>query len=131
MNDAGNDPRSYVKGSGTEGNMNIVSNFRIHDRRKIECMHKGVVELPPTKGNYPQSLKAGSVTGTAKLRRGTVENTILSLSFDVFHDVSIHPPVQPYVCLSVHLSIVLNTRVSIMSPMEPLLPEPHILLNFL
>lgn len=25
--------------------MNIVSNFRIHDRRKIECMRKGVVEL--------------------------------------------------------------------------------------
>lgn len=52
----------------------------------------------------PQSLKADSVAGTAKLRHGTVENnTILSLSFDVVHDVSIHPPVQPYVYLSIHL----------------------------
>jgi hypothetical protein len=25
--------------------MNIVNAFRIHDRHKIECMHKGVVEL--------------------------------------------------------------------------------------
>jgi hypothetical protein len=58
----------------------------------------------------PQSLKADSVTGTAKLRHGTVENnTILSLSFDVVHDVSIHPPVQPYVYLSIHLHF-LNTR---------------------
>jgi len=90
--------------------MNIVSNFRIHDRRKIECTHEGVVELPPSKGNYPQSLKADSVTGTVKLRHVTVENTILSLTFDVFHDVSIHPPVQPYVWLSIHLSTFLNTR---------------------
>jgi len=33
--------------------MNIISNFRIHDRRKIECTHEGVVELLPAKGNYP------------------------------------------------------------------------------
>jgi len=88
--------------------MNIVRNFRIRDRRKIECMHRGVVELPPARSNYPWSLKADSVTGTAKLRHGTVENTILSLSFDVFHDVSIHPAVQQYACLSVHPSIHLS-----------------------
>lgn len=57
--------------------INIVRNFRIRDRRKIEYMHKGVVELPPAKGNYPQSLKADSVTGTAKLCHGAVENSLV------------------------------------------------------
>ena len=57
--------------------MNIVRNFRIHDRHKMECMHRGVVELPPARSNYPRSLKADGVTGTAKLPHGTVENTYL------------------------------------------------------
>lgn len=86
--------------------MNIVRNFHIYDRRKIECMHRGVVELPPARSNYPRTLKADGVTGTAKLPHGTMGNTTLSLSFNVFHDVSNHTSVY----LSIHLSIFLNTR---------------------
>jgi hypothetical protein len=135
MSDAGNDPRSYVKGRGTEGNNEHRTNFRIHDRRTIECMHRGVVELPPARRNDPRSLKADNVNGTAKLRHGTVENAILSLSFDVFfHDVSIHSPVQPHVYLSIHhpsIYIFKKPVISIISPMEPRLLKPHVLFKFL
>jgi nucleosome binding factor SPN SPT16 subunit len=79
--------------------MTTISIFIMRDSRKIKCMDVGV-ELLPARGNYLQSLQADSVTSTAKLRHGTVENTILSFSFDVFHDVSIHPR------LSVHPSLI-------------------------